>query len=59
MSNAIAYEPVYEHLLEAPTLDIQKCPNCGSNKINFLDVSAWSGRFYSKCRDCTWLFAEY
>jgi DNA-directed RNA polymerase subunit M/transcription elongation factor TFIIS len=61
MSNVIAHEPLYEQLLEVPTLRArarEKCPNCGSNKTIFLDVSAWSGRFYSKCVECSWIFAE-
>ena len=58
MSNASTLEPISEQPLEAPSLNIQKCLNCGSDETKFLDVSIWSGRFFSKCLECSWLFAE-
>ncbi len=58
MSNASTLEPISEQPLEAPILKIKGCLKCGSDETNFLDVSIWSGRFFYKCLECSWLFAE-
>lgn len=53
-----ALEPEYDQQLEVPTLEIHKCPNCGSDEAMFLDISRSSGRFYYKCLVCSWIFTE-
>jgi hypothetical protein len=58
MSIAITLDPMSEQPLEVPSLYIQKCLNCGSDETEFLDVSIWSGKFFSKCLECSCLFVE-
>ena len=51
-------DSMHEQLLELSALDFKKCPNCGSDNNKFLDVSIWSGKYFSKCQDCSWLSSD-
>jgi hypothetical protein len=59
MSELDIVEPLVDSQIDDDTVIPRvRCPSCDSENTTFIDVSVWSGRFISKCLECSYLFKE-